>query len=87
MDSYSQADVLNGVKSDKIAVSSGVPQDSVLGPILVHTYINGLPDRFKSRVRRFADDTAIYLAISSDCESITLQTDLHQLEIWENDGK
>ena len=76
-DSRSQAVVLNGVKSDKIAVSSGVPQVSVLGPILFLAYINDLPDQVKSRVRLFADDTAIYLAISSEGESITLQNDLH----------
>ena len=83
LDSRSQAVVLNGVKSDKIAVSSGVPQGSVLGPILFLAYINDLPDQVKSRVRLFADDTAIYLAISSEGESIILQNDLHILEIWE----
>lgn len=85
LDSRSQAVVLNGVKSDKIAVSSGVPQGSVLGPILFLTYINDLPDKVKSRVRLFADDTAIYLAISSEGESITLQNDLHNLEVWEKE--
>ena len=83
LDSRSQAVVLNGVKSDKIAVSSGAPQDSVLGPILFLVYINDLPDQVKSRIRLFADDTAIYLAISSEGESVTLQNDLHILEIWE----
>ena len=82
LDSRSQAVVLNGVKSDKIAVSSGVPQGSVLGPILFLAYINDLPDQVKSRVRLFADDTAIYLAISSEGVSITLENDLHILEIW-----
>ena len=71
--SRSQAVVLNGVNSDKIAVSSGVPQGSVLGPILFLAYINDLPDQVKSRVRLFADDTAIYLAISSEGESFMLQ--------------
>ena len=68
MDSRSQAVRLDRVKSDKIAVSSGVPQGSVLGPILFLAYINDLPDQVKSRVRLFADDTAIYLAISSEDE-------------------
>ena len=81
LDSRSQAVVLNGVKSDKIAVSSGVPQGSVLEPMLF--LANDLPDQVKSRVRLFADDTAIYLAISSEGELITLQNDLHTLDIWE----
>ena len=71
--SRSQAVVLNGVNSDKIAVSSGVPQGSVLGPILFLAYINDLPDQVKSRVRLFADDTAIYLAISSEGASFIFQ--------------
>ena len=75
--------VLNGVKSDMIAVASGVPQGSVLGPILFLAYTNDLPDQVKSRVRLFVDETTIYLAISSEGESVTLQNDLHTLEIWE----
>ena len=54
--------------------------------LLLFSYKNvihyGLPDQVKSRVRHFADDTAIYLAISSEGESVTLQND-HILEIWE----
>ena len=83
LDSRSQPVVLNGVKSDKIAVSAGVPQGSVLGPILFLAYINDLSDQVKSRFRLFADDTAIYLAISSEGESVTLQNDFHTLKIWE----
>ena len=83
LDSHSQAVVLNGAKSDKIAVSSGVPQGSVLGLrlILILAYINDPSDQVKSRVRLFADDMAIYLAISSEGESITLQSDVHILEL------
>ena len=80
MDSRSQVVVLNGVKSDKIAVSSGIPQGSVLGPIHFLAEINDLPDQVKSRVRLFADETAIHLAISSEGESIPLQNDLFILE-------
>ena len=45
--------------------------------------LNDLPDQVKSRVRLLADDTSMCLAISSEGESITLQNDLHTLEIWE----
>ena len=81
MDSRSQAVVLNGVESDNIAVFSDVPQGSVLGPTLFLIYINDLPDQVKSRARLFAHDTALYLAISSEGGSITLQNDLHTLEL------
>ena len=75
--------VINGINSEKIPVSSGVPQGSVLGLILFLAYINDLPEQVKSRVRLFADDTALYLAISSTTESEVLQTDIASLEQWE----
>ena len=83
MDNRKQAVVINGISSDSISVSSGVPQGSVLGPILFLAYINGLPEQVKSKVRLFADDTAMYLAISSLSEASNLQDDLIQLEKWE----
>ena len=42
-----------------------------------------MPEQVKSRVRLFADDAALYLAISSTTESEVLQTDLASLEQWE----
>ena len=48
-----------------------------LYPYSFLAYINDLPDQIKSRVRLFADDTAIHLAISSEGESISLQNDFH----------
>ena len=69
LDNRKQAAVINGINSDKILISSGVPQGSVLGPILFFAYINDLPEQVKSRVRLFADDIALYLSISSTTES------------------
>ena len=68
LDNRKQAVGINGVNSNCIPVSSGLPQGSVLGPILFLVYINGLPEQVKSRVRLFADDTAMCLALSSHIE-------------------
>ena len=57
----SQQVVIDGEESDSIPVNSGVPQGSVLGPILFLTYKNDLPDGISSQVRLFADGTALYL--------------------------
>ena len=80
-----QCVVLEGTKSNNIHVSSGVPQGSVLGPILFLTYINDLPLYVKSNVRLFADDTVMYLAVKSVDDCVQLQQDLHGLEKWESD--
>jgi hypothetical protein len=58
-----QTVVLEGESSDTVPVTSGVPQGSVLGPILFLVYINDLPDSITSQTRLFADDTAVYLSI------------------------
>ena len=84
MDSRSQAVVLNGVKSDKIAVSSGVPQGPVLGLILFLAYINDLPDQVKSRVKLFAD--YIYLPISSEVSQLLCKMTFHPRNIGKTMG-
>ena len=78
-----QTVVLENEKSDTVPVTSGVPQGSVLGPILFLIYINDLPDSTRSKVRLFADDTAIYLAVSSLQDAEILQQDLDRLHDWE----
>ena len=74
--------MINGVSSCWKEVASGIPQGSVLGPILVVAYINDLPESVSSDVRLFADDTNIYRRIYTldDCEY--LQTDLDKLQLW-----
>ena len=64
-------------------VTTGVPQGSVLGPILFLIYINDLPDKTRSKVKLFADDTDIYLAVSNLQDAQILQQDLDRLHEWE----
>ena len=75
--------------SDQVLEASGVPQGSVLGPILFLADIidppPSLPQYVKSKVCLFADDTVIYLAIKSTDDCIQLQQDLLNLEKWESD--
>ena len=77
--------VVEGVSSKENPVTSGVPQGSVLGPILFLIYINDLPECVKSEVRLFADDTILYRKIVSPQDSQTLQEDLDRLVKWEQD--
>ena len=81
--SRSQRVVIDGEESESIPVTSGVPQGSVLGPILFLIYINDLPNEVCSQVRLFADDTALYLTLESEDDSSTLQKDLNILSVWE----
>ena len=75
--------VLDGEHSDQVAVTSGLPQDSVLGPCLFLLYINDLADELESVVRLFADDTIAYLTIDSQADAGRLQRDLDRLARWE----
>ena len=64
--------VLNQTESKWRRVYSGVPQGSVLGPILFLIYINDLPDYVKSNCKIFADDTKVYAKVGNmtDAEKI-----------------
>ena len=52
--------VVNGVKSDRTPVVSGVPQGTVLGPLLFSLHINDITADIESEIRLFADDCVCY---------------------------
>jgi hypothetical protein len=60
----------------------GIPQGSVLGPLLLVIYINELPSLVKSCIYLFADDTKIFRPINSEADSKLLQADLDILIDW-----
>ena len=73
---------VNGKESHSIPVTSGVPQGSVLGPILFIYFINDLPDVVDCSIRIFADDTKIYLPIQSYQDHKKLQNNINALLEW-----
>ena len=72
--------VLEGVKSGQEDVLSGVPQGTVLGPLLFLTYFNDMPKCTDSNVRPFADDSLLYRVIQLPEDSKQLKLDLLALE-------
>jgi hypothetical protein len=78
-----QSVTIEGEKSSPARVASGVPQGTVLGPMLFLLYINDLPDNIMSRVRLFADDCVLYREIHDPSDAVKLQEDLNTLQQWE----
>ena len=73
---------VNGILSDWVIVLSGIPQGSVLGPILFVIFINDLPDMVKSTAKIFADDTKIFNRILNRDDHQQLQANLNYLVKW-----
>ena len=74
--------VLEGENSSEVTVDSGVPQGTVLKPILFLCHINDLPDAVKSQVLLFEDDCLLYRPINSQKDHDILQQDLKHLDTW-----
>ena len=77
--------VLDGQASDPVPVLSGVPQGSVLGPVIFLIFINDLPDNIRSSVRLFADDCVLYRNIKTPTDCQILPDDLNSLGQLETD--
>ena len=70
--------VINGEYSEGSGEESGVPQGSVLGPILFNLFINDLEDGVNCSISVFADDPKLSRAITSLQDMETLQEDLNK---------
>ena len=78
----SQCVVVDGERSEFVSVDSGVPQGTVLGPLLFLLHINDLPQSVCSSVRLFANDCLLYKTITSMEDTLVLQRDLDSLKEW-----
>ena len=86
LSSRNQRVIVDGKSSHTAPVRSGVPQGSVLGPLVFLLFINDLPDYVQSStVRLFSDDCILYRKIQNEADSKLLQEDMNNLLRWESD--
>ena len=76
--------VIDGVERDECDVASGVPQGSVLGPLLFIIFINDIGAQLSpgAKIRLFADDSLVYRVIESHEDEVAFQSDLDKLTAW-----
>ena len=78
-----QCVVVNGASSDSVQVISGVPQGSVLGPLLFSIYIDSVTSlNLSSNLVLYADDILLYMPIVNDTDCAALQSDIDKILNW-----
>ena len=68
--------------SKSVDVTSGVPQSTVLGPLMFLLFINDMQDDLVCTLRLFADDALLYHKITHNDDTLALQRDLDKLGLW-----
>ena len=83
LDNRFQRVVVPGAQSDWIGIKAGVPQGSILGPLLFLIYINDIVEDIGSIIRLFADDTSLYLAVDNPIDAANvLNSHLNKIHLW-----
>ncbi|PFX32485.1 Integral membrane protein GPR180 [Stylophora pistillata] len=82
--SRSQSVIIDGVSSKSVDVTSGVPQGTVLGPLMFLLFINDMQNGLGCTLRLFADDALLYHKITHHDDTLALQRDLDKLGQWAN---
>ena len=74
--------MVDGAMSQGARMLSGVRHGTVLGPLLVLTYIDDITNDIKGQIRLFADDDLLYHPIKTEADGCVLQGDLNSLHRW-----
>ena len=82
LEERTQRVVLNGEQSREVPVISGVPQGTVLGPLMFLLYVNDIGKDVNSSIKLFADDCLLYRNVNSEDDASLLQQDLDKLVKW-----
>ena len=83
LDKRTQRVVLPGTALSWTSIKAGVPQGSILGPLLFLLYINDIVENIHSSIRLFADDTSLYIIVDDPIDSANqLNNDLQTIHLW-----
>ena len=78
-----QCVVLPGTSSTTLPISAGVPQGSILGPLLFLVFINDIVREIQSNINLFADDTSLFLVVDNPADDAKqLQSDINKISSW-----